>query len=395
MNSSLCGNVSTAAMDYEQCLDMEELACPDLTLCNTSQSGDNVGLAFGLTIGAGLATTIGALLPFVPCIKRANTRFLAIGLGLAAGVMLYVSFTEIWTKSKDNFCCVTPDHFDLAVTACFFGGIVITILLDLLVAGLQRIECSCCLPSRWCLGFKVHPSRRRWCCCSARYGGKMGFHGDGASVSATNGTMHLEKLSKSGVRNPNGLIQSESPDGTGSYSSEPGSSAHETDARSPPTPTVGGAANATAPSGGDQQDTISHNPSVSNSNGAPTVSSEQQSQLASETDSRRFVPVITPDCGSVSVASIAPSEGTNNYGTVSVNELFSNSSLLRMNAIIPETESLSLAEAEAGEGKERMVGEGDSLSHVSVQVDGPEGIPRGDGLRQRNVSYQEMVSPID
>ena len=173
MNSSLCSNFSNASVEYDLCLaeaDLEGLDCPDLSLCHTTQPGDNVGLAFGLTIGAGLATTIGALLPFVPFIKRANTRFLSVGLGVAAGVMLYVSFTEIWTKSADNFCCVTPDHFGLSTTACFFCGILITVLLDLVVAGLQKIECSCCQPSRWSLGFKIRSTRHSHCCCYARYG---------------------------------------------------------------------------------------------------------------------------------------------------------------------------------------------------------------------------------
>ncbi len=397
MNSSLCSNVSVASLQYDLCVaeaEMDEVVCPDPTLCNTTLDGGNVGLAFGLTIGAGLATTIGALMPFVPCIKRANTRFLAVGLALAAGVMLYVSFTEIWKKSRDNFCCVTPDHMDLAVTACFFGGIVITILLDLVVAGLQRIDCGCCLPPRWRLGFKARPTSHRWCCCGRYSSGKMSLHGNG--VSATNCTLQLEKISRNGLHNQNGLIH-DSPSG-GDASIACGSS----NARLPSTHETGCLANGISPASGatnplvgmDPQDAVSHNPSISNSDWAPPpppppLSSEQQSQLASETDSRQIVSVTTPDGGSISVNSIAPSEGTNNYATTSVNELFSNSSLLRMNAIIPETESLSLAEGEGvGEGGEK----GDSLTHVSVQVEGSEGT--SDGIRQRNNVYKEMVSSV-
>jgi zinc transporter ZupT len=118
--------------------------CPEVELCNSSQpAGDHVGLGLGLTLGAGLATTLGALVLFIPCIKKTNTRILAISLSLAAGVMLYISFTEIFQKAQANFCCLTQDHFDLVATVCFFGGILLTILLDLLVGRLQKLECGC------------------------------------------------------------------------------------------------------------------------------------------------------------------------------------------------------------------------------------------------------------
>ncbi|KAL5479984.1 hypothetical protein EMCRGX_G023596 [Ephydatia muelleri] len=107
--------------------------CRDPTLCSKpSRTAENVGLAFGLTIGAGLATTLGALLPLVPCVRKSNTKFLAASLGFAAGVMVYVSFTELWQLSRDNFCCHFPRHSELAATIAFFGGVVITVLLNLI-----------------------------------------------------------------------------------------------------------------------------------------------------------------------------------------------------------------------------------------------------------------------
>ena len=135
--------VGNASIEYGHCL--EEVPpyedCPDPTVCKES-SGENVGLAFGLTIGAGLATTLGALLPFVPFIKRGNTRYLAAAMALAAGVMLYVSFTEIRTKSLNSFCCETQDHYDVLATSCFFGGILLTAVLDVLVWALQKVDCG-------------------------------------------------------------------------------------------------------------------------------------------------------------------------------------------------------------------------------------------------------------
>lgn len=199
MNSSLCENASSAGGDYASCLlaEAEEPSysiCPDLTLCNSTQSGDNVGLGFALTIGAGLATTLGALFPLVPCIKRANMRFLVIGLGVAAGVMLYVNLAEIWNKSRDNFCCVTPKYFDIAVTACFFGGILITVLLDMMMTSLQKLECACCFPSRW-------RARSASCICC-----KECAHRD--TITAINTSLNLGKISTSGHKSTgsNGLI---------------------------------------------------------------------------------------------------------------------------------------------------------------------------------------------
>ena len=39
-------------------------------------------------------------------------------------------------------------HFDLVVSACFFGGILLTVLLDLLVVVLQKLDCGCKYISR-------------------------------------------------------------------------------------------------------------------------------------------------------------------------------------------------------------------------------------------------------
>lgn len=136
--------VGNASIEYAHCLDdvPPYENCPDPTVCEDADGGGNVGLAFGLTIGAGLATTLGALLPFVPFIKQRNTRFLAASMALAAGVMLYVSFTDIRTKSLNNFCCVSLDHYEILTASCFFGGIILTAALDALVSLLQKMDCG-------------------------------------------------------------------------------------------------------------------------------------------------------------------------------------------------------------------------------------------------------------
>jgi ZIP family zinc transporter len=85
--------------------------------------------AFLLTLFAGLSTGIGAALAFFS--KTDNTRFLSIGLGFSAGVMIYVSFAEIMTKSKDAFAPAFGDvGSDALMLLCLFAGFGITFLID-------------------------------------------------------------------------------------------------------------------------------------------------------------------------------------------------------------------------------------------------------------------------
>ena len=94
----------------------------------------NVGLAFGLTIAAGLCTTVGAAIVF--CARLANAKFLAASLGFSAGVMLYVSFAEIFLrKSVDEFEAASYSEVEAYrwSTLAFFGGFLVIFLLDQLV----------------------------------------------------------------------------------------------------------------------------------------------------------------------------------------------------------------------------------------------------------------------
>lgn len=94
---------------------------------STTADGENVGVAFGLVIGAGAATAIGASVVFFPAlVKLASRRVLAGALGLSAGVMTYVSFVEIFQKSFGSF--QDAEHSEemayVYATLCFFGGVV-------------------------------------------------------------------------------------------------------------------------------------------------------------------------------------------------------------------------------------------------------------------------------
>ena len=96
------------------------LDCPDVEICYPSSNADNIPLAFGLTIVAGLGTAIGAIPPLLPCIKTTNRTLLSASLALATGVMIYVSFTEIFNEADEYFCCLTEDHHVLSTVFCFF-----------------------------------------------------------------------------------------------------------------------------------------------------------------------------------------------------------------------------------------------------------------------------------
>jgi ZIP family zinc transporter len=89
----------------------------------------NVLIAFGLTLFAGMATGIGSILAFTA--KRDNYRFLSIATGFSAGVMLYVSFVEIFFKGAEALAETYGEYWGNWVNAgAFFGGILLIALVD-------------------------------------------------------------------------------------------------------------------------------------------------------------------------------------------------------------------------------------------------------------------------
>ncbi len=88
--------------------------------------------AFGLTLFAGLSTGIGSALAFFA--KKTNTKFLSIALGFSGGVMLYVSFVEIFIKAKDALVAELGYRGGYWVTTiAFFGGILLIAIIDKMV----------------------------------------------------------------------------------------------------------------------------------------------------------------------------------------------------------------------------------------------------------------------
>jgi ZIP family zinc transporter len=94
--------------------------------------GTSILFAFALTLFAGLATGIGSALAFFA--KKTNTRFLSVALGFSAGVMIYVSFVEIFFKAKDSLVGEMGVALGSWTTIlAFFAGIFLIAIIDRLV----------------------------------------------------------------------------------------------------------------------------------------------------------------------------------------------------------------------------------------------------------------------
>jgi len=97
----------------------------------------NVLIAFGLTVLAGLSTGLGSALAFFA--KRTNTKLLSVALGFSAGVMIYVSFVELFPNAKDSLVGELGRVTGYWITVlAFFGGIVFIAIIDKLVPSFEN-----------------------------------------------------------------------------------------------------------------------------------------------------------------------------------------------------------------------------------------------------------------
>ncbi len=97
----------------------------------------NVWIALGLTMFAGMATGIGSIIAITA--KRTDYRFLSVATGFSAGVMLYVSFVEIFYKGLDSLSQRYGDSLGNWVNvAAFFGGILLIGLIDNLIPSAEN-----------------------------------------------------------------------------------------------------------------------------------------------------------------------------------------------------------------------------------------------------------------
>ncbi|MCG8572280.1 MAG: zinc transporter ZupT [Spirochaetes bacterium] len=106
---------------------------------NIDTSLTNVLFAFSLTLFAGLATSVGSVIGFFA--KRTNTKFLSLSLGFSAGVMIYVSFVEIFVKAKDAITTFLNGNEIYAyyyTVIAFFGGILLIGIIDKLIPEIEN-----------------------------------------------------------------------------------------------------------------------------------------------------------------------------------------------------------------------------------------------------------------
>jgi len=93
---------------------------------------NEVWIAMGLTVFAGMATGIGSAIAFTA--KRTNYRFLSVATGFSAGVMLYVSFVEIFYKGVDSLTAQYGDYWGHWINAAaFFAGMFLIGMIDQLI----------------------------------------------------------------------------------------------------------------------------------------------------------------------------------------------------------------------------------------------------------------------
>ncbi|MGC9471791.1 MAG: zinc transporter ZupT [Bacteroidales bacterium] len=90
---------------------------------------ENIAIAFGLTLFAGLSTGIGSAIAFFA--RRTNPKFLSASLGFSAGVMIYVSLIEIMSKAR---VALVGEMGHVAgnwtTVGSFFAGILLIGLID-------------------------------------------------------------------------------------------------------------------------------------------------------------------------------------------------------------------------------------------------------------------------
>jgi ZIP family zinc transporter len=99
---------------------------------------NNVCLALGLTLFAGLSTGIGSLIAFFA--RRTGRKFLSVSLGFSAGVMIYVSMVEIFTKARMAFVehSGSQKTGTMMTIIAFFSGMLLIALIDRLIPSYEN-----------------------------------------------------------------------------------------------------------------------------------------------------------------------------------------------------------------------------------------------------------------
>lgn len=89
---------------------------------------NNFGIAFSLTMLAGLTTAIGGIIAFVT--KKDNLKTLSLGLGFSAGVMIFISFVDIIPGAEKLLRVNFPDSCQWLVFGGFLVGLLLSVAID-------------------------------------------------------------------------------------------------------------------------------------------------------------------------------------------------------------------------------------------------------------------------
>jgi len=92
---------------------------------------ESVGVALILTLLAGLATTVGSAIAFFA--HHTNTRLLAVSLGFSAGVMIYVSFAELFPSGTEELTGAIGATAETTAVIALFAGMLLAAAIDRLV----------------------------------------------------------------------------------------------------------------------------------------------------------------------------------------------------------------------------------------------------------------------
>lgn len=90
---------------------------------------DNINLPLFLTFLAGLSTVLGG--SFVFLFKRINARLLSFGLGLSAGVMIYMAFFELLKEAGKELETAFGHDAGWQVIIFFIMGMALAAIIDL------------------------------------------------------------------------------------------------------------------------------------------------------------------------------------------------------------------------------------------------------------------------
>lgn len=91
----------------------------------------NAFYALLIVLGAGLATPLGGALTLFS--KRDNSRVLSLGMGLAAGVLIYLALQGLLSESFTELGTLYGREGQLITLGAFAGGILLMLVMDMLI----------------------------------------------------------------------------------------------------------------------------------------------------------------------------------------------------------------------------------------------------------------------